>query len=88
MQTYQHMRAYNGREVSEEVIRPCRLKEEALTRPRREKIVFSSELRVPRPWIRRGDMVRFGKEKPCMVGVLTMRAREVIGHHCGMRLRR
>lgn len=60
MQRYQNklsgaMRAYNGREVSpEEVMSLCRLKEEALTRPRREGIVLNSEEQVPRPWVRRG----------------------------------
>lgn len=49
------MRAYNGREVSpEEAMSQHRLKEEALTRPRRERIVFSSEQQVPLSWVRYG----------------------------------
>ena len=49
------MRAYNGSEVSpKEMMSQHRLKEEALTRPRREGVIFNSEQQVPRPWVRYG----------------------------------
>lgn len=72
------MTAYSRREVfPEEVMSQCSLKEEALTRPRRKRIVFISEQQVQRPCDRMAHDV-FEEEKACicMAGAQEMRARE------------
>lgn len=61
------MRAYNGREVfPEEVTSQCSLKEEALVRPRRKRIIFNSEQQVQSPWDRNGHGA-FEDERPVSV---------------------
>lgn len=76
------MRAYNGREVSpKEMMSQHRLKEEALTRPRREGVIFNSEQQVPWPG---SDMVLLRKGRPYGRGLADEDQRAC----CEMRLER